>query len=86
MGHENNELRSINSKHPRPATHQAELYAVEDPLDGEAGEQDHAGQQQQRRVQAARLQAGLPHLGCSCGGVGGVDLCPCYEGWEGSDE
>ena len=84
MGHENNELRSINSKHPRPATDQAELYAVEDPLDGEAGEQDHAGQQQQRRVQAARLQAGLPHLRCSRGGVGGVDLCPCREGWEGS--
>lgn len=73
---------------PRPPghpPHQAELYAVEDPLDGEAGEQDHAGQQQQRRVQAARLQPGLPHLRGSCVCVGGVDLCPCCEGWEGSD-
>ena len=42
-------------------TYQTELDAVEDPLNGEAGEQDDPGQEYQAEIQAAALQSGTAH-------------------------
>lgn len=49
--------------------HQTELDAVEDPLDGEARQEDHTGEEDQADVEAACLDPGLTHvthsqLGC----------------------
>ena len=51
------------------ATDQTELDAVEDPLDGEACQEDHAGEEHQADVEAACLDPSLTHathplLGC----------------------
>ena len=42
--------------------HQTELDAVEDPLDGEAGEEDHSGEEHQADVEATCLDPRLAHL------------------------
>ena len=47
-------------------TYQTELDAVEDPLDGEAGQEDHTGEEDQADVEAARLGPGLTHLQLGC--------------------
>ena len=50
-------------------TDQTELDTVEDPLDGEACQEDHTGEEHQAHVEAACLDPCLthathPHLGC----------------------